>query len=179
MAEAKALQFRAKHRYARMTARKARPVLNMIRGLDVNRAIEMLNFENRRAAHAARKVLRSALANAETMIQDRRLEIDPEDLLITDARADVGPSLKRWLPRARGMATPILKRTCHISITLAPKPVSAPVPEPVVEGQEAPASKGTEEVEAQPTPKKKTQPSKKPAKISDTKKGPEGETSGS
>ena len=72
MAEAKALEFRAKHRYARMTARKARPVLNMIRGLDVNRAIEMLDFENRRAAHATRKVLRSALANAEAMIGSQK-----------------------------------------------------------------------------------------------------------
>ena len=162
-----------------MTARKARPVLNMIRGLDVNRAIEILDFENRRAAHAARKVLRSALANAETMIQDRRLEIDPEDLLVTDARADVGPSLKRWLPRARGMATPILKRTCHISITLGPKPVSAVPPEPVVEEQEAPASQAAKDPEASPTRKKKAPASKKPARKPAMKKGPEGETSGS
>jgi large subunit ribosomal protein L22 len=116
------VEFRASHRYARMSARKARLVLDLIRGRDVNRALEILDFEGRRAAAAARKVLRSALANAEALIQDRRLDVDPEDLLVAEAHADVGPTLKRWLPRARGMATPILKRTCHISIALRPKP---------------------------------------------------------
>lgn len=118
----KPVRFQASHRYARMSARKARPVLNSIRGVDVNRAMEILGFQSRRAALATRKVLQSALANAEAVIQDRGLDLDPEDLLVTDARADVGPTLKRWLPRARGMATPILKRTCHISIALGRKP---------------------------------------------------------
>ena len=104
-----------------MSARKARPSLALIRGRDVNRAIEILQFEKRRPAAAAQKVLRSALANAEAVIQDRHLEIDPDELLVSDARADVGPTVKRWLPRARGMATPILKRTCHISIALSKK----------------------------------------------------------
>ena len=120
-----AVEFRAAHRYARMSPRKARLILDQIRGKDVNRAMEILDFENRRAGAATRKVLRSAMANAEALIQDKRLDIDPEELLVADARADVGPTLKRWLPRARGMATPILKRTCHITIALRPKPAEA------------------------------------------------------
>lgn len=122
MADERPVRFQASHRYARMSARKARPILGLIRGRDVNRAMEILGFETRRAASATRKVLQSALANAEAVIQDRGLQIDPEELLVMEARADVGPTLKRWLPRARGMATPILKRTCHISITLGRKP---------------------------------------------------------
>lgn len=116
------VEFRAAHKYARMSPRKARLILDQIRGKDVNRALEILDFDTRRAGAAARKVLRSALANAEALIQDKRMDIDPEELLVADARADVGPTLKRWLPRARGMATPILKRTCHISIALRAKP---------------------------------------------------------
>ena len=97
MAEKKeaVVEFRAGHRYARMSPRKARLVLDQIRGKDVNRAMEILDFDTRRAGAATRKVLRSALANAEAMIQDKRLDLDPEELLVVDARADVGPTLKR------------------------------------------------------------------------------------
>lgn len=154
--EEKKVEFRASHRYARMSPRKARPVLNLIRGQGVNRAIEILDFENRRAAAAARKVLRSALANAEAVIQDRHLDIDPDELLVSDARVDVGPTLKRWLPRARGMATPILKRTCHISIALSARPAAPEVdegkekrPRKARSGPARPAAAGTGKAEGE------------------------------
>lgn len=175
------VEFRASHRYARMSARKARPVLNLIRGQDVNRAIEILEFQNRRAAFAARKVLRSALANAEVVIQDKRLDIDPDDLLVTDARVDVGPTLKRWLPRARGMATPILKRTCHISITLRKRPEEA-APEKAAarpSRKEAPKKAKGRPPEKEAPKKAKARPSEKEAPEGSGSEPEEGGKSGS
>ena len=102
---------RAQHRNAGMSASKARLVLDLIRGKSVAEARTILQFSERGAADAIIKVLDSAVANAAN-----NNDIPPEELFVATAYADEGPTLKRWRPRARGRATRIRKRTCHITI---------------------------------------------------------------
>lgn len=108
---------KAQHRYARMSATKARVVLDLIRGLPVDRAEDTLLHTNRAAAVAIRKVLDSAVANAEHNDQ-----LDSTTLFVVACYADEGPTLKRWRPRARGRATRIRKRTCHITVVVSTMP---------------------------------------------------------
>jgi large subunit ribosomal protein L22 len=102
---------RARARYVRVSAYKARAVLDLIRGLDVRAADEVLQFTERDVAHVIRKCLASAVANAQN--NDAQ---DPEELKVVACYADEGPTLKRFRPRARGRAGRIRKRTCHITI---------------------------------------------------------------
>lgn len=102
---------RAQLRYLRVSAYKAREVLDLIRGLHVDDADAVLEFTDRAVAKEIRKVLASAVANAE-----HNDEIDPNELVVSACYADEGPTLKRWRPRARGRATRIRKRTCHITV---------------------------------------------------------------
>ena len=102
---------RAQVRYVRMSAYKAREVLDLIRGREVQHAQEILQLAERDAAIVIKKCLESAMANAEQNDQ-----IDSEELFVSACFADEGPTLKRWRPRARGRATRIRKRTCHITI---------------------------------------------------------------
>lgn len=105
---------RAQHRYARLSAYKARVVLDLIRGTTIAEADEILAFCERDAADVIRKVLDSAVANAE-----HNDEIPADELYISACYADEGPTLKRWRPRARGRATRIRKRTCHITVIVS------------------------------------------------------------
>ncbi len=105
---------RAQVRYLRVSAYKAREVLDLIRGLHVDDADGVLEFTDRAVATDIRKVLASAVANAE-----KNDEIDPNELYVSACYADEGPTLKRWRPRARGRATRIRKRTCHITIIVS------------------------------------------------------------
>ena len=98
-------------RWVRMSAKKVRPVLDLIREKDVQSADEILQFTTREAAHVVRKLLASAVANAENNDQ-----LDPETLYIKACFADEGPTLKRFRPRAKGRAGKIMKRTCHITV---------------------------------------------------------------
>ena len=100
--------------YIRSSASKARVVLNLVRGLPVRNADEVLQFTDREIATTIRKVLASAVANA--VHND---EQDPEELFVKACFADEGPTLKRFTPRARGRAGRINKRTCHITIVVA------------------------------------------------------------
>jgi len=102
---------RAVHRHARFSAYKARQVLDLIRGLPVGEARTVLQFSERSAAETIAKVLDSAVANAAN-----NNDIPPEELFVAACFADEGPTLKRWRPRARGRATRIRKRTCHITV---------------------------------------------------------------
>src|SRR5882724_10822705 len=95
-------------RYLRTSAFKVREVLDLIRGLDV------LQFSERGPAREVLKVMNSAVANA-----DHTLNIPADELFVSVAYADEGPTIKRWRPRARGRATRIRKRTCHITIIVA------------------------------------------------------------
>ena len=105
---------RATHKYARMSASKVRVVLNLIRDEDVNSAADILQFTERDAADVIAKVLNSAVANA-----TNNEGLDEDELYVAECFADEGPTLKRWRPRARGRATKINKRTCHITVIVA------------------------------------------------------------
>jgi len=108
---------RAVHRYCGMSASKARQVLDLIRGVDVQRAAEILTGTEREAAEIIGKVLTSAVANAAHNDQQ-----NPEELYVSACYADEGATMKRWRPRARGRATRIRKRTCHITIIVSRLP---------------------------------------------------------
>jgi large subunit ribosomal protein L22 len=123
---------RAQARYVRSSARKARLVLEHIRGLPATDAEAVLKFQTRAVARDAGKVLKSAVSNAENNFGH-----DADDLVVVAAYADEGPTLKRWRARARGRVNRIRKRTCHITITVSPalpgeikpRPVRAPRPQ--------------------------------------------------
>jgi large subunit ribosomal protein L22 len=107
---------RAQARWVHSSARKARLVTDLIRGRSVPEARTILAFSNRAVAKDVEKVLRSAVANAET---HPSLHWQGDDLVVVAAFADEGPTLKRWRARARGRVARIRKRTCHITIELA------------------------------------------------------------
>jgi len=100
-----------------MSAFKARQVLDAIRGMDATKAQGVLLSMDREAARVISKVLASAVANAEN-----NDSLDPEELYIASCYADEGATYKRWRPRARGRATRIRKRTCHITVVVARMP---------------------------------------------------------
>jgi large subunit ribosomal protein L22 len=104
-------------RHVRMSATKARAVLDLVRGKTVREAAEILAFTERGAAEVVAKALNSAVANAIT--NDGQV---PEELYVSACFADEGPTLKRWRPRARGRATRIRKRTCHVTLIVSRLP---------------------------------------------------------
>jgi large subunit ribosomal protein L22 len=110
---------KATAKYVRSSAYKARVVLDLIRGLDVRRADEVLQFTERAIAKDIRKVLASAVANASTPDNEGSYIADADELFVLACFADEGPTLRRFRPRARGRATRIRKRTCHITIVVA------------------------------------------------------------
>lgn len=109
-------QARASVKYVRMSPRKARLVLDLIRGKHVEEARRILRFTPKAAARDVGKVLDAAVANAE-----HSLRLPPETLFVTGAYADGGPTLKRFMPRAQGRAYQIRKRTCHIHVVVESK----------------------------------------------------------
>src|ERR1700753_3914648 len=104
---------RAVARHVRVSASKARRVVNLVRGLPARDALTVLKFAPQAASEQVYKVLASAIANAEN---NERL--DPDSLLISEAFVDEGPTMKRFRPRAQGRAYRIRKRTCHITIVV-------------------------------------------------------------
>jgi large subunit ribosomal protein L22 len=146
---------RAQARWVHSSARKARLVTDLIRGRSVPEARTILAFSNRAVAKDVEKVLRSAVANAESR---PGLHWQGDDLVVAAAYADEGPTLKRWRARARGRVARIRKRTCHITIELAQgsatssaptmPAMAAPEPEPVEEPEVVEESETTEEPEA-------------------------------
>ena len=120
MAVAEKTQVRAQAKWVRTSPRKARIVLDHIRGRTVPEARTILAFTSRAAATEIDKVLRSAVANAEA-----NHGLDGDELVVESAYADEGPTLKRWRARARGRVNRVRKRTCHVTLVLAE------VPEPV------------------------------------------------
>lgn len=119
MSAVDAPSYTAKHRYARLTARKARLIADLIRGTSVNRALELLEFSSKRAAAFYLKVLRSAVANAS---QDENVNVNR--LVVSDCRADDGPLLNnrlRFRPGPQGRAMPVHKRTCHLTVVVGEK----------------------------------------------------------
>jgi large subunit ribosomal protein L22 len=114
MADNDLQKVRAQAKWVRVSARKARLVLDHIRGRTVPEARTILAFTPRAAATDIAKVLRSAVANAEA-----NHGLDGDELVVEAAYADEGPTLKRWRPRARGRVNRIRKRTCHVTLVLS------------------------------------------------------------
>ena len=114
MATTASTQALAHARFVRGSVSKVRRVLDQIRGRSYRDALIMLEFMPYRSTGPITKVLRSAVANAE-----HNLGLDPATLIISQATADMGPSMKRYRPRAQGRAYAIKKQTCHISIAVA------------------------------------------------------------
>lgn len=108
------MQTQAVLRFVRVSPQKARLVADQVRGLPVDKAINTLKFSNRKAADIIRKVLESAIANAEN-----NLGADVDELKVSEIFVDGGPTMKRIKPRAKGRADRILKRTSHITIRVA------------------------------------------------------------
>ncbi|MGW8256113.1 MAG: 50S ribosomal protein L22 [Thermoguttaceae bacterium] len=107
------MRYVAKHRFAQISARKVRPLADLIRGKPADEALDTLRYQPHRGARMLEKVLRSAMANAEDL---RAPNI--HHLRVVDVRVDGGPMLKRMRPHARGMASVILKRISHIHVAL-------------------------------------------------------------
>ncbi|MBY0513603.1 MAG: 50S ribosomal protein L22 [Gemmataceae bacterium] len=107
------MNYQAKHRYSDVSPRKIRPFAQLIRGRNVDEALQLLKFYHNRGAKQLEKVVRSALGNA-----DDRDCPNLDDLVVTEARVDGAPMFKRIQPRARGTAFPIKRRMSHIVVTL-------------------------------------------------------------
>ncbi|OYD06529.1 50S ribosomal protein L22 [Paludifilum halophilum] len=111
-----ATQAKAVARYVRIAPRKARLVIDLIRGKSVGEALAILKFTPRAASPVIEKVLKSAVANAE-----HNYNLNPEELVVEKALVDEGPTMKRFRPRAMGRATRINKRTSHITVVVSEK----------------------------------------------------------
>jgi large subunit ribosomal protein L22 len=105
-------------RNARVSPQKARLVADLVRGLDVDQAMEVLTFTRKKSAGMIKKLVESAVANAENNGEQSGDRIDVDNLYIKTIYVDGGPVLKRWRPRAMGRATRVLKRTSHITVEL-------------------------------------------------------------
>ena len=159
---------KATAKYVRSSAYKARAVLDLIRGLDVRRADEVLQFTERGIATDVRKVLASAVANATNPINAGSYIADADELFVIACFADEGPTLRRFSPRARGRATRIRKRTCHITIVVTESPKAGrprPQKQAKPEAEKAPQPEATaaEEAPAEEKPKRRSPAKKKEA----------------
>lgn len=111
-------RFSAKLRYARMSARKMRYVVDLIRGKDFNSAVAILRACSKRGAPYAKKLIESAYANAMDEARQRNLDIDGNKLHLVEAHVDPGPIIKRWRPSSVRRPQMIKKRTCHMTFVL-------------------------------------------------------------
>jgi len=107
---------RATSKYVRVSPRKARLIADQVRGKHIDDARSLLKFSPRSVADDISKVIESAAANAEA-----NHDLIGDEMIVAEIRVDEGPTLKRFRPRAMGRATPIHKRTCHISVALTPE----------------------------------------------------------
>ncbi|HXV04690.1 MAG TPA: 50S ribosomal protein L22 [Solirubrobacterales bacterium] len=110
------IMVRASSRYVRIAPRKARLVADQVRGLHIERALSLLQFSPRSAAHDIRKLIESAAANAEN-----NHDLVADEMRVAEITVDEGPTLRRFRPRALGRATRINKRTSHIAVALSPE----------------------------------------------------------
>lgn len=102
-------------RFARISARKARLVADLVRGQGVGDAVRALAFLQKKSAPMIRKLIESAVANVEQKAQD----VDVDSLVVQSILVDQGPGMRRFRPRAQGRATPVVKQTAHITVTVA------------------------------------------------------------
>jgi len=161
------MEFRVKLGKAPFSARKAKYVLDLIRGKNVNTALDVLQFCHRRPARAIEKLIRSCMANVEYANESGSKkggqEVDVDTLVLTEARADEGPLLgyaRRFMPRARGMAFPLNLRTCHIKLKFTA---------PEAEKEEEEEAEKEEKAE-KPAKAEKPEKAEKPAKAEKAEK---------
>lgn len=112
------MEARAIAKNIRMSPRKMRLVIDLIRGRSVNEAYSILQFSKKAASKPIEKTLRSAVANAEFRADEQNEVLDVDDLIVREAFIDEGTTMKRWRPRAMGRATPIMKRSSHVTIVV-------------------------------------------------------------
>ena len=108
----------AKLRHVRVAPQKARLVANLVRGRDVSEVLEMLQFTRKKSAPIIKKLVESAVANAENLAKRDGNDVDIDELFVESICVDAGPTLRRFRPRAQGRATKILKKTSHITVIL-------------------------------------------------------------
>jgi large subunit ribosomal protein L22 len=164
----KAREFRAEAKFQRTSPQKAKLVLDLIKGLRVEQAINTVHFNNKRIAPVVEKVLRSAVQNANYLSQEQGLDIDLDNLYVKSAVANEGPRMKRLRPAPMGRAFRYQRRLAHIIVTVAEKNkpgVVTTINEPVV----TPAAKKSAKKTTGKTAAKKA-PAKKAAKKTATKK---------
>jgi large subunit ribosomal protein L22 len=138
------MEARCVAKYLRIAPRKMRLVADLVRGKNVNEAISLLKFTPKSAARPTLKAIQSAVANI--VNKDDKREVDPDSLVVRTIFVDEGPSFKRYLPRAMGRATPIIKRMSHLTVWVAA---------PVAEEPEVEVAPATEMADAKPSPAKK------------------------
>ncbi len=107
------MEARAILKFVRISPRKAKLVVDLVRGKDANEALAILKYTPKKGAKIVEKVIKSAVANAEN-----NFDLDKDNLYISEIYANEGPKLKRWRPRAQGRAFPIMKRTSHIGVVV-------------------------------------------------------------
>jgi large subunit ribosomal protein L22 len=156
-------EVRAEAKWVRVSPRKARLVVEHIRGRSVPEARTVLAFTSRAAAREVEKVLRSAVANAEA-----NHGLIGDDLLVSAAYVDEGPTIKRWRARARGRVARIRKRTCHITVRLAPSAQSG-LPGDAAASSERPKRASRPRKAAEPTAATKTEETPKPKRTTTRK----------
>jgi large subunit ribosomal protein L22 len=105
-------------RFARVSPQKARLVADLVRGRDAGQALEILSFLPKKTAPMIKQLVESAMANAEHSAQRQNRELDIDTLFVKSIFVDQGPMLRRFRPRAQGRATPIQKKTSHITVVL-------------------------------------------------------------
>jgi large subunit ribosomal protein L22 len=176
---------RAQARWVHSSARKARLVTDLIRGRSVPEARTILAFSSRAVATDVEKVLRSAVANAESRPD---LHWSGDELVVIAAYADEGPTLKRWRARARGRVARIRKRTCHITIELAQggaisqapsvPAMAAPEPEPIEEPEAVAEAEAVDEAETVEAPEATEEPkaTEEPEETEESEEPEEAET---
>ena len=112
------MQFTACHRYAQISARKVRPLADLVRRKTAVEALDILRYQPARGARMLEKVIQSAIGNAQDTSQTQGRAIPADELYVTEAFVDGGPMFKRIRPMSRGQAFGILKRTSHITVKL-------------------------------------------------------------
>jgi large subunit ribosomal protein L22 len=161
-------EFRAEARFQRTSPQKAKLVLDLIKGLRVEQAINTVHFNNKRIAPVVEKVLRSAIQNANYLSQEQGLDVDVDNLYVKSAVANEGPRMKRIRPAPMGRAFRYQRRLAHIIVTVAEKgkPSTGVTTE---ETSKAPAKKSAKKASAK-TAAKKAPAKKTAAKKTATKK---------
>jgi len=158
---AKVREFRAEAKFQRTSPQKAKLVLDMIKGLRVEQAINTIHFSTKRMAPVVEKVLRSAIANASYVSDEQGLDVDVDNLYVATAIANEGPRMKRIRPAPMGRAFRYQRRLCHIIVTVAEKGKTveaanaAPVASAKTAGKPAAKKAAAKKTAAKKTAKKK------------------------